>query len=412
MKFSQMCRLIPVVVLLSAAIACSGGKGTASAPTTPDGTSSGATPPGETTPPAGTPSEAQSGGSLNALWTRQIGASGSETTARGIAVDAQGTVYVTGVTRSSDGTASPGVFVVKYDSAGTAQWTRQITSSGADEALGVAVDAAGNIYAGAGGNNPLVVKYNPSGEKQWEKRIPADRFAADAGGNSYVVSRRYDSDGKWRVSIEKLSPTGTSLWKQESKPIASAAYTAGVAVDAGGDALYASWLAIGTPAYGAAYSLFVAKYDATGTKQWTEEFAPTIGIDFVGITADTSGNVFARWREYNGKQDGKQCLAKYDPSGAQLWTKQTDDWDFWPFTIDQSGNTYSERVSVSTENDGWTRDRSIAKYDPSGTELWTKQIATSNYGVSDAIAVDGDGNLYIVEGSSDNSNSLIIKYAQ
>src|SRR5439155_701956 len=84
----------------------------------------------------------------NALWIRQFGTSGDDGPC-GVAVDAAGNVYVAGFTSGNLGGASAGdydAFVAKYDAAGSAFWTRQFGTSDYDDAHGVAVDAAGNVY--------------------------------------------------------------------------------------------------------------------------------------------------------------------------------------------------------------------------------------------------------------------------
>ena len=70
------------------------------------------------------------------------------------------------------------LFVVKYNSSGTKQWTKQLGTSSSDYAHGVAVDSSGNVYAagrtggGLNGNTNsgsfdlFVVKYNSDGVKQ------------------------------------------------------------------------------------------------------------------------------------------------------------------------------------------------------------------------------------------------------
>ena len=80
-----------------------------------------------------------------------------------------------------DGNTSAGsddLFVVKYNSSGTKQWTKQLGTSIFDEAFGVATDSSGNVYVtgvtqggldgntNAGSFDLFVVKYNSSGTKQ------------------------------------------------------------------------------------------------------------------------------------------------------------------------------------------------------------------------------------------------------
>ena len=95
--------------------------------------------------------------------------------ANGVATDSSGNVYVTGGTKGGlDGNTSAGdtdLFVVKYNSSGTKQWTKQLGTSSTDNATGVATDSSGNVYVtgytgggldgntSAGGIDLFVVKY-------------------------------------------------------------------------------------------------------------------------------------------------------------------------------------------------------------------------------------------------------------
>ena len=97
-------------------------------------------------------------------------------------MDGSGNVYVTGYTNGGlDGNTSAGgsdIFLVKYDSAGTKQWTRQLGTASDDYGEGVAVDGSGNVYVtggtlggldgntSAGGADIFLVKYNSDGVKQ------------------------------------------------------------------------------------------------------------------------------------------------------------------------------------------------------------------------------------------------------
>ena len=82
-------------------------------------------------------------------WTKPLGTWQNDL-ANGVATDSSGNFYVTGVTyRHLDGNTSAGsadLFVVKYNSSGTKQWTKQLGSSGSDYANGIANDSSGNVY--------------------------------------------------------------------------------------------------------------------------------------------------------------------------------------------------------------------------------------------------------------------------
>lgn len=82
-------------------------------------------------------------------WTRLLGTSDSDG-GTGIAVNADGNIYITGDTLGDlDGKSNSGfavIFVAKYDANGTKQWTRLLGSTNRDTGHGIAVDSNGNIY--------------------------------------------------------------------------------------------------------------------------------------------------------------------------------------------------------------------------------------------------------------------------
>ncbi len=115
--------------------------------------------------------------------TKQLGVSGEDTEAYGVAVDSSGNVYVAGFTTGGlDGNTLTGTndfFVTTYDSAGNKVRTKQLGVSGGDtEAYGVAVDSSRNVYVagcttgGLDGNTLagvydfFVTMYDSSGNKQ------------------------------------------------------------------------------------------------------------------------------------------------------------------------------------------------------------------------------------------------------
>ena len=86
------------------------------------------------------------------LWTRLLGAVGSDSWGFALTADVLGNLYVSGGTSGNlDGQTLTGTYdmhVVKYDSNGTKQWTRLLGATGVlTEANGAIIDAAGNLYS-------------------------------------------------------------------------------------------------------------------------------------------------------------------------------------------------------------------------------------------------------------------------
>ena len=81
------------------------------------------------------------GNTTTSLWTKQLGTSSSDG-GSGVTTDSSGNVYVAGGTYGGlDGNTSAGdndLFVVKYNSSGTKQWTKQLGTSSTDSANGIA----------------------------------------------------------------------------------------------------------------------------------------------------------------------------------------------------------------------------------------------------------------------------------
>ena len=114
-------------------------------------------------------------------WTKQLGSS-SVDEGYGVTTDSLDNIYVTGITYGDlDGNTSSGngdIFLLKYNSSGTRQWTKQLGTSSFDEGQGVTTDSSDNIYVTgitygnldgntkSGNGDIFLVKYDSSGIKQ------------------------------------------------------------------------------------------------------------------------------------------------------------------------------------------------------------------------------------------------------
>jgi len=121
------------------------------------------------------------GNTTTSLWTKQLGTSSSDG-GSGVTTDSSGNIYVTGYTLGGlDGNTNSGsydMFLVKYNSSGTKQWTKQLGTSSVDKGRGVTTDSSDNIYVTGGTDGDLdgntnsgsvdifLVKYNSDGVKQ------------------------------------------------------------------------------------------------------------------------------------------------------------------------------------------------------------------------------------------------------
>ena len=104
---------------------------------------------------------------------------------------------MTGYTKGElDGNTNSGnydIFLIKYNSSGINRWTKQLVNSAANHGMGMTVDSFDNNYVtgftnrvldrniNLGGEETVLIKYNSFGTKQWTKQLglSASDFALD-----------------------------------------------------------------------------------------------------------------------------------------------------------------------------------------------------------------------------------------
>ncbi len=155
-------------------------------------------------------------------WSTYYGGSGNDYS-NGVATDAAGNVYITGVTGSTTGIATPGTyqptsgggkdaFLAKFNNAGLLQWATYYGGTGDDAAnaavkadsadvfiAGITASTAGIATAGAykdtlsGTNDAFVAKFSNAGSLQWatyyggERTDTAYGVATDGNRNVYIT---------------------------------------------------------------------------------------------------------------------------------------------------------------------------------------------------------------------------------
>ncbi|MDC0078328.1 SBBP repeat-containing protein [Deltaproteobacteria bacterium] len=357
--------------------------------------------------------------------------------ANGVATDSSGNVYVTGGTKGGlDGNTSSGdtdLFVIKYNSSGTKQWTKQLGSTVSDYANGISIDSSGNVYVAgatkggldgntnAGTNDLFVVKYKSSGTKQWTKQLGsassdfANGFYIDSSGNVYVSGATYGGlDGNTNAGnsdlfVVKYNSSGTKQW---TKQLGTAEYdeARGVATDLSGN-VYVVGGTKGKLA-GASNSgrtdVFLIKYNSSGTKQWTKSLGSNENDLANGVTTDSSGNFYVTGFTYKYLDGNTSAgssdlfVVKYNSSGTKKWTRQLGSSSrdhARGVATDSSGNVYvtgDTYGGVDGNTNAGYNDLFVVKYNSSGTKQWTKQFGTPSSDLADGVATDSSGNVYVV----------------
>ena len=345
----------------------------------------------------------------------------------GIAIDGDGSVYVTGSTRSTDFPAPAGMFdttlggsddafVTKLDASGALIYSTYLGGSSRDTGAGIAVDAAGNAYVtgstvsadfpttpgafdlttgfdqdafvaklGADGATLAYSSYLGGGASEWGFGI-----AVDDGGSAYVTGMTNSNDfpttpGAFDTTfgdftglaafVTKINPGGTAL-------------------------LYSTYLGGGGPATDgtADNSGFAIAVDAIGNAYvtgYTESgvFPTTIGALDATLGGDSDGFVtkldaiggsliYSSYLGGNGVDVGSAIAV--DDSGNAFVTGLTLSVDF-PTTPGAFDTTYT-----AGHEDGF-----VTKLDAGGGLSYSTLFGGGHNDNPSGIAIDSDGNAYV-----------------
>ncbi|QSX79147.1 DUF7948 domain-containing protein [Agrilutibacter solisilvae] len=347
--------------------------------------------------------------------------------ATGMAVDRAGNVYLTGRTLSSDFPTTvtgdaPGpldAFVTRINAAGNAlTFSAYIGSWFSDEANAIAVDAAGSMYitgstrgsatstpafplvnaiqtANAGFDDAWVMKLNAAGSIVYSTLLGGTMFdfgqaiAVDASGQAYVAGTTQSVDfptkaarqpangggGNRDAFLFKLNAAGGLIFSTYHGG-AQTDYGTGVALDAAGNA-YVSGYTDSTnfplvnarqPVYGGYQDAFLSKFNAAG-----------------------SALLFSTYHGGNSTDYGYAVAV--DRTGAAYLTGSTGSSNFPLLNAFQtvSANSASHEVFVS-------------KFVPAGTAFgYSTLLGGNGHDYAYAIAVDAAGNAYVT-GHTSSSN--------
>lgn len=324
------------------------------------------------------------------VWATYLGGSGTDT-GFGITTDASGNVYVTGSTASNTGIASCcsyqtsnaggyDIFLSKFNSAGTLQWSTYYGGTADDEGRDVVTDGAGNVYitgstgsltsiATAGGfqtsnagSDAFLVKFSSAGALIWGTYYGDTggevgySLAADGANNIYIAgitqsASNLASTGAYQTSMNggtsdaflvKFNSAGSRLWGTYYGGFgADIGY--GVVTDAsnnvyltgqtGSSSLIATAGAHQTAIGGGGSDGFLVKFNSTGTRQWGTYYGGTAFDDASGLAIDAGNNVYligstssaggisTSWAHQTALGGGSTdaYLVKFNSSGVRQW---------------------------------------------------------------------------------------------
>ncbi len=295
----------------------------------------------------------------NLIWAKSAGGSIND---RGYSVstDANSNIFVTGWYSSptinfgtgvltNAGSATNDIFLVKYDSSGTALWSKTIGGNNNDAGNACAADASGNIYvtgnfvsssinfgtgaltnAGSGTNDLFITKYDPLGVSLW---------SASAGGI-------YDETGNGLG----VSGTNVYLTGNFSSPAITFGSTAAL-----------------TNASSGTNDIFLAAYSSAGTANWSKRAGGIDADEAKCVCTDAAGNAYI--------------------SGSFISTSIT----FGTGTL--------------TNYSAGTKDLFVAGFNNTGNSIWSLEVGNSADEIGNGIASSSNSNT-IYLGGMFNSGSV------
>ena len=350
-------------------------------------------------------------------YSTQIGANNFNA-ATAVAVDSTGAAYIAGYTDSSAlPTANPAqnfnigsveAFVAKLNPAGNSiEYCTYLGGSNDDRAYGIAVDANGSAYVTGtttspdfptrhaeqtslqGGRDAFVFKLNPLGDMLVFSTFlggggteTANGIAIDASGNSYVVgdttSLNFPATGYQTANhgsqdafVAKLSANGQQLL--------FSTYLGGAGADHGG--------AIAVDSAGVVY---LTGYTWSRNFPLANAFQTTLAGPCNAYIARLSSN--GNDLTFSTYLGGSGCTMAYPETGQGI-------------AADALGNVYVAGVTSSNDFplanpvqpllEGST-DVFVTKVDPSGNLLFSTYMGGSGVDVGNAIALDSSGAIYVV----------------
>ncbi len=311
-------------------------------------------------------------------------------------------------------------------------WTTQFGTSSPDDAYGVAINPAGNLFVtgqtsgvlpgqtNTGMIDAFLRRYDPSGAEVWtrqfgsaERDIPKG-ITLDDDGNVYVVGQTFGtfpnqtSAGGWDGFLRKYTPAGDEVWTRQFGG-GGGESAASVKIDKAGNAYVVGGTRAALPGQTniGDFDSFIVKLDANGAPVWVrqfgtkvEDYALTVALDGNGspiVAGETSGLLAGA--SAAGGLDG--FVRQYNSAGDVVWTRQfgspLDDYAV-ASAMSPAGDVLiagSTTGSLPGHKSEGEADAYIMAFNGQGGGLWSRQFGTSGVDDAEAVSFDATGRMFV-----------------
>jgi len=283
---------------------------------------------------------------LNEQWTALIGTVASDE-GRAVAVNSIGEIYVTGSTAGNlGGESNQGLndaFLAKLDTSGNLQWVKLIGTVADDDARGIAIDSNDDIYVSGGSgasidgltyaggvSDMLLAKYDGAGNKIWLKLVGGAfndfirDVTIDSNDNIYVCG--WLSETGAQIYLARYNTSGDIQWSELLGDTSANDFCQDVDTDSSGNVY------LGGGSFGnldgitnqGGRDIVVAKYSNTGTKLWAKMLGTAEEERSFAISLSSTDTLYATGRTTGdlngiGNQGFEDIfVSSYDSNGNLL----------------------------------------------------------------------------------------------
>ena len=351
--------------------------------------------------------------------------------AAAIALDTNGSVFVTGYSYSG----YTDYATIAYSNTGLGLWTNRYSGPGNfDYASAIALDANGNVfvtgYAEGSVSYPYnrdyaTIAYSNAGMALWTNRYngpgndddQATAIAADTNGSVFVTGWSSGGGANYDYATIKYSTAGVPLWTNRyNGPGNGIDRAAAIAVDSNGDVIVTGY----STGSGSGNDYATIKYSSAGMPLWTNRYSgPTIDDDQASaLVVDTNRNVFVTGYSGPGaKQDLDYVTIAYSNAGVPLWTNR----------YSGPGNSIDSATAIAADrggnvlvtggaSNGTNTDCVTIAYSIAGVPLWTNRYngPGNKDDKASAITVDRRGNVFVTGysyGTNNQPNYATVAYS-
>jgi hypothetical protein len=373
------------------------------------------------------------------LWERTYnGAGNGLDEGRGIALDAAGHVYVLGWTA---GTGNNYNYVtLKYHGVtGTQIWARIFNGTGnsTDDPYDIAVDGNANIFVTGGsvgsgtGEDYATLKYDSAGTQQWVRTYSftganidkAKALAVDASGNCYVTGFSSAGGSNFDYATLKYDPAGTMMWASAHRyngPGNNDDQATAIAVDNATGNVYITGYSRNIPIVDYDYATLML--NSSGAQQWVMRYGGTAAdLDRpTSIALDAAGNCYITGKVKNNGTLEDMTTISYSNSGAQRW-----------INVYNFANNFDEGKALRLDPTGtYLYVSGTSNHPSSNNDFITMKLLTSNGNsvwsirytgpgiggdVNFDLKIDAQENVFVcgqVTNPGSGSDIIVIKYCQ